>query len=263
VVLGYLLYVGLVVGSLGGFVLGLRYVSEGFDEYAVRNAIRGTPVSSFNSLALGPVAIRGIVGTDRPHLSAPIGAGDCVAYSLFVRDWSRRTDDTLVDERRSVPFYVETEDGRVLIDSDGFEFDVSDDRRYERKVESHQSVPEELRTFEDAWSLHRRQLNHDRRYEQRFLREGDEVYAYGTAVAVEDRDSGAGGVANGDSDDSAKRVRLTNGRGPFFVSDLPPERLLRDRRLGLAKSVAKGTILSTVSLGAFLGLTGLATLLFG
>lgn len=249
-VLGIVFYLLLLGGSFLGIFWGLLRIAEGFDRYAEWNALRDVPAPTLDSLAYGPVTVRGRVEPLDGTLRAPIGADDCVLYTLDVRDTSSTSSAQLFDERRSRPFAIVTDAGRVRVDP-AIELDISDARSVDESIESHEGRPPEVLAFDRANGIEERGAGHDRQYEQQYVAPGDEVVAYGRAV----RDD--------EYTDGEKPVVLEAGDGPFFLSDHSRSTLLSARRWALLRSVVVGSITATVSLAAFLWFSGIAQLFLG
>ncbi|WP_459194207.1 hypothetical protein [Halosimplex sp. J119] len=251
-VLGVVLYAGLVIGSGFGVLWGIGSLLIGFDRYREGTAIRDTPISPLDSIAVGPVAVRGEIEPVGSPETRMYDCPECVAYDLSVRDFGSGDSRTHVDRTRVIPFDIATDDGSIRVDDDAFDFLASDEREWKRERESYESPDEDLWHFERSWDIDELRTGDERVYEATYLCPGDEVYAYGTAEIDERR-----------IDDADKPLRLTDRDGTFFVSDREPDALRRERRFALAKEVAVGVVAATVSLTAFLWLTGIAQLFLG
>lgn len=249
-ILAVVLYLLLLGGSFFGILWGVVRVREGFDRYAEWNALRTVPVASLDSLAFGPVTVEGRVAPLEGTLRTPIGAEECVLYELSVSDWTSTSSETLFDERHSQPFAVVTGEGRIRVDP-GVDLDLSANRSFERKVESHEGRPPEVLAFDRANGVEARAAGHDRRYEQRYVAPGDRVVVHGRARRDERYD------------ETAKPAVLGAGAGPFFLSDRSRDEALATRRWALLRSVGVGTGAATVSLATFLWFSGIAQALLG
>lgn len=245
--LGIVLYLLVLGGSFFGVLWGLVRISEGFDRYAEWNALRDVPPPSLDSFAYGPVTVEGWIEPLEGTLSTPIGADDCVLYDVRVLDVSTTSSETLFDERRSRPFAIATDDGRIRVDH-SVDLDVSEDRTVDETVESHEGRSPEILAFDRVNGVEERGKGHDRRYEQEHVAPYDRVVAHGRAVRDEEYT------------EPSKPALLEEGTGPFFLADGSVEEVLSDRRWALARSVGLGVTVATVSLTVFLWFSGIAQL---
>lgn len=251
-VLAFVLYAGLVILSGLGVLWGLGSILMGVERYRENAAIRDTPIAKLDSVAVGPSAVQGTiepVGRPEKRL-CPCDAA--VAYELSVTDNGSTDSRTPLHHSHTVPFDIVTDEGAVRVSDDEFEYLVSESREWRCERESYETPDEDLWQFERDWNLNELRKGDERVYEARYLCPGDEVYAYGTAELDERR-----------TDSEAKPLVLTDRDGTFFVSDRDPDALLRERRFALAKEFAVGAVASSVSLAAFLWLTGIAQVFLG
>ncbi|WP_158056375.1 GIDE domain-containing protein [Halorussus halophilus] len=248
-VFGYVLYLGLIGGSLLAVAYGLFSITDGFRRWQEFNALVDVPISSLGAVSVGETAVSGSIETSAPT-TVPVGAERCVCYDLTVND---STDATAVhEERESVTFFVNDGTGRVRIDPTEFELDISEARTESFSFKSYDEVPARAEAFHDSRDLPERGLRRDRTIEYVYLRRGDEVYAYGDVRPDADHD--------GETDE--KTVVLQSGsRG--FLADRSRDELRRERRYSLVKSVVSGTLVATLGLGSVLWLTGFAQLFLG
>jgi hypothetical protein len=247
-IVGIVLWLVLLAASAVALLGGLLQIGEGFDRYAQATAIRDRPVSSLDSFALGNIGVRGTVVPDDPAISQPIGNGVCVAYDLRVFD-SALSEGSLVREQRVVPFFVETDAGRIRVTGDDIDFEMSEERSETRVLESWRDTPDDITAFEHEWGLSRPDMGDERTYEQSTVGVGDTVSVYGQAVQR----------GTGDAEDKGA---VLSGEGDlFFISDKTPSQLLSDRRYGVARAVAVGTATSTLGLVGVLFLTGAYSIL--
>ena len=264
-ILAVFFYLLLLVGSIAGVAVGLSTVARGFSRYREAVTIADTPPSTLDAVAVGPAAVTGTVtvsGAGSP-LSIPVDGRECVAYDLAVRDEGYVSTRPL-EERRATTFTLEAEHGRVEVSPaaiEAAEFDLSADRRTERTVASYERPSDRVSAFERTRDLPERGMRSDRTFELEWIEPGDELYAFGRidadAATLESGSrtptgSGSKGAVLRDGDDVTP-----------FVSDKSPERLLRERRFALGRSVCKGLGLATGSLAVFLWLSGIAPLFLG
>lgn len=249
-VFGYVIYLGLLGGSVLGVAFGLLTVKEGFGRWREFNALVDVPVSSLGAVSVGEAAVSGRIETDETPTTVPVGDERCVCYDLVVDD---STDATAVhEERGGVPFFVTDETGRVRVDPDEFELDFTDDRTESFSFKSYDEIPPRADEFHERRELPERGMRRDRTIEYEYLQPGDDVYAYGRISPDFERGGGT----------DEKAVVLEAG-GTGFLSDKSRNELRRERRYSLVKSVVAGTLVATLGLGGVLWLSGFAQLFLG
>ncbi|WEL16457.1 E3 Ubiquitin ligase family protein [Halorhabdus sp. SVX81] len=245
-------YAGLIIVSALGVLWGIGALLEGMDHYRVSAAVRTTPVAQLDSVAVGPTAVSGRVEPVSSPFSPLHVTEQCVAFDLSVEDISSGTSNTHVDRRELAPFDIVSEAGSIRVRDEEIDLLVSDSRRWEHERDSHERASEPLESFERAWEIPDIRSGDTRQYEATYLEPGDSVYAYGTAD-----------VADGLEEDDEKPLVLTDRGDVFFISDRDLDELLRERRFALAREALMGVTVSTVSLAAFLWLTGIAQVFLG
>ena len=249
-VFGYVLYLGLLAGSLIAVGVGLQSVGDGFRRWREFNALADVPVASLDAVAVGEVAVTGTVVADESPTTVPVGDERCVCYDLAVND---STDVTPVhEERESVSFSVSDGHGRVRVDPSDFELDLTDDRRESFEFKSYDEVPERATAFHESRDLPDRGMRRDRTVEYAYLRPGDEVYAYGRARPDPERDAAPD-----------EKALVLEGGEAGFLSNRSRAALRRERRFALVKSVVWGATVATVGLAGVLWLSGFAQLFLG
>ncbi|QLH83877.1 hypothetical protein [Halosimplex pelagicum] len=251
-VFGYVAYAGVVLLTGVGVLWGIGSLLVGFDRFEEARAIRTTPVASLDSVAVGPAAIRGEVEPVAGPETDIYGCEAAVAYDLTVTDFENSQSTTPVDRSRVRTFDVTTDEGSIRVEDAVFDLHVSDERSWTENRESYRTPDEELWRFEREWGLGELSAGEERTYEAEYLCPGDEVYVYGTVEVDDDREG-----------DEGKPLVLTDRDGLAFASDRDPDALLRERRFALAKDGAVGVLVGTVSLAAFLWLTGIAQVFLG
>lgn len=246
-VFAYALYLGLIGGSLLAVLFGLARVGEGFQRWRQATALHDVPIASLDAVSIGEAAIVGRLEGSERDCTVPVADQQCVCYDLDVID----STDTLPvhEERDAATLFVTTDDGRLRIDPAGFEFDLTDDRTGSLSFKSYDDPPDEAVAFAEEHDLPDQGMRRDREFRYEFLRDGDEVYAYGTVEPDPEREAGA----------DEKAVVLVAG-DDGFLSNKSTATLLRERRFTLARSVVVGVVVGTVGLAAFLWLTGIAQL---
>jgi hypothetical protein len=118
------------LGAAAGAFLFVR----GFQLLARRRLIENTPSSKIRSASLGPVELSGLaVG---PYtILAPVTGVPCFLHRTTVWEMQKSGDDKnwekVVDESWHVPFFLDDNSGRVLVNPQGAELDIHRDFRQE------------------------------------------------------------------------------------------------------------------------------------
>jgi len=129
------------------FLAGLHLFFRGFRLLKRKRWIEDTPVSKIASAAIGPVKVLGRASGPYTLLS-PLAQVDCLYYRAVA--WSgQRAESEEPRESRAVesifvPFFVEDETGRLMIDPRGVELDLP--REYDETI-SGNSMSECARRF--------------------------------------------------------------------------------------------------------------------
>ncbi|MGD0986600.1 MAG: hypothetical protein ABR874_02235 [Candidatus Sulfotelmatobacter sp.] len=117
-----------------GLCVGLYLFFNGFRVLQRRRVILDTPVSKIRSASLGTVEVTGLaVG---PYtMPAPITARDCYFYRATVWEWKRQGRSNqwvrVAGECAHLPFFVDDNTGKLLIDPRGAELDLHRDFQQE------------------------------------------------------------------------------------------------------------------------------------
>jgi hypothetical protein len=137
-----------VIGIAGGVYLFAR----GFKILQRKRLILNTPTSKIRSAALGLVEVNGLaVG---PYaLTAPVTGASCYFYRT--QAWELRKSgksnqwQQVADESLHVPFYLDDNTGRLLINPQGAELDLHRDfhQEFNSSIFFEQEMPERVRRF--------------------------------------------------------------------------------------------------------------------
>ena len=110
--------------------VGIYLFCHGFFLLQRKRLIMNTPSSKVRSAAMGLVELSGLA-TGPYTLTAPITGVPCYYYRTLVWQWKQngRTSSWVkeADESLHVPFYLEDETGRVLVNPQGAELDIHRD----------------------------------------------------------------------------------------------------------------------------------------
>jgi hypothetical protein len=121
---------GLLVWCVIGFCAGIGLFFYGFRLLQRRRLILDTPFSKIRSAPMGMVEISGLaVG---PYdLIAPVTARSCYYYRTLVWEWKQRGKNKewvrIAGECMHVPFFVDDNTGRLLVDPRGANLDIHRD----------------------------------------------------------------------------------------------------------------------------------------
>ena len=118
---------GLLIWCVLGFVAGIALFFYGFRLLQRRRLILDTPLSKIRSASMGMVEINGLaVG---PYtMTAPVSARPCYYYRTLAWEWKQSGKNKqwvrVAAECMHVPFFVDDNTGRVLIDPRGADLDL-------------------------------------------------------------------------------------------------------------------------------------------
>lgn len=141
------------VPALIGAFVGVYVFYRGFRMLQRKRTILDTPASKIRSAAMGLVEVNGLAAG--PYtLVAPITGRPCYCYRTMAWQWERRGKNSqwvkVADESLHVPFYLDDNTGRVLVDPQGAELDIHRDFHEEFAssiFSSSPEIPASLATF--------------------------------------------------------------------------------------------------------------------
>jgi len=115
-----------LLGALAGMYLFFR----GFRMLQRRRLIRDTPTSKIRSASMGLVELSGLASG--PYtMKAPITNMTCYYYRSMVWQWKQAGKNKewvkIIDENLHLPFYLDDNTGRVLVNPQGAELDIHRD----------------------------------------------------------------------------------------------------------------------------------------
>jgi hypothetical protein len=144
---------GLLIWCVVGFCAGIGVFFYGFRLLQRRRLILDTPLSKIRSASMGMVEISGLaVG---PYtMIAPVTTRPCYYYRTLAWEWKQSGKDKqwvkVAGECMHVPFYVDDNTGRLLIDPRGAELDLHRDFEQEfcdSFFTTKEPVPDSVRSF--------------------------------------------------------------------------------------------------------------------
>jgi hypothetical protein len=121
---------GFIIWLVIGLCAGLYLFIQGFRLLQRRQLILNTPVSKIRSAAMGMVELNGqAVGPFT--LVAPITARPCYCYRTFVWEWKQSGKNKqwvkVAAECMHVPFFLDDNTGKILVDPRGADLDLHRD----------------------------------------------------------------------------------------------------------------------------------------
>jgi hypothetical protein len=120
---------GLIIAAIGA-VAGVYLFYRGFRLLQRKRLILNTPASKIRSASMGLVEINGLAAGPYTML-APITAVSCYYFRTTAWQWQQRGRSSewvkVADESLHVPFFLDDNTGRVLVDPQGAEMDIHRD----------------------------------------------------------------------------------------------------------------------------------------
>lgn len=232
---------GLIVGIIM-FAFGLRSVWK-------RRLIQNTPRSKARSVAMGRVEVQGTIAPFQEITVAPFSGVQCVHFSYTLeKQFERRNKEGRMERywgsidtaRWSVPFFVQDDTGKILVDPKGSEMDTPPDHV------AFPILPGEIPDY--VVTRLKGRPEGVLRYTETILRPGDTVFVLGYAG-----DNPHVAETTADTAVADKMIQARAGH-PFFVSD-KPEKQVTDELLALSQLLlVAGPILSVICLIILIGL---------
>ena len=136
-----------------GFCAGIGLFIYGFRLLQRRRLILDTPFSKIRSAAMGMVEISGLAAGPYTMI-APITARPCYYYRTLVWEWKQRGKNRewvkVAGECMHVPFFVDDNTGRMLVDPRGADLDLHRDFQQEfcdSFFTTKEAAPDNVRSF--------------------------------------------------------------------------------------------------------------------
>ena len=123
-----------IVWCVIGFFVGIYLFFQGFRLLQRRRLILDTPVSKVRSASLGMVELNGLAAG--PYtIEAPITERDCFYYRTVAWEWKQSGKNKqwvkVAAESMHVPFFLDDNTGKVMVDPRGAELDLHRDFQQE------------------------------------------------------------------------------------------------------------------------------------
>ncbi len=144
---------GFILWCLIGICAGIYLFVQGFRLLQRRRLILDTPASKIRSASMGMVELNGLaVG---PYtMVAPITARPCYCYRTFVWEWKQSGKNKqwvkVASECMHVPFFLDDNTGKVMVDPRGADLDLHQDFQQEfcdGFFTTKQEAPPNVRSF--------------------------------------------------------------------------------------------------------------------
>ena len=121
---------GFLIWPVIGAAVGVYLFYHGFRLLQRKRLIMDTPSSKIRSASMGLVELNGLA-TGPYTMTAPITQVPCYYYRSMAWQWQQRGKNSewvkVADEGLHVPFYLDDNTGRVLVDPQGAEMDIHRD----------------------------------------------------------------------------------------------------------------------------------------
>lgn len=258
---------------------GLFAIYWGWTRYRRYTLIRDTPTANVRSMAVGRVELEGTARVAERSLEAPFTDDPCLFADWQIEEYRYDPDDkdhdwvTIASGTRAVPFFLEDDTGRVLVNADGdADFDLSGDHQRTITVGGTGSPPPAVDDFihtprddtdltgilgesvggiAEAFTDDGRigDSSNRRRYTQNILPVDETVYVFGSAQpvpveAVPDREAGA--------NEDLLAVETDDETGLFLISDRGEDRLKDHYSTMAPVAIVGGLVASAIGLYAIL-----------
>lgn len=211
---------------------GVYMIWMAFQMYKLQKLIRDTPTSKIRSMPTGIVEIKGKAESGDEQLKSPLDGKPCLFYNFEIERWDKDPDENkrewskIKTKTESCNFYLDDGTGKVVIEPDEhMKYDISMAKGSQWKTRSPEEK-EPLREFierQDDISNHyikrnSRVANRKRyRFTQKVIKEGDELYVFGSAYRLKAA-----------ADDEHADMKITSGKRDFFyISDMEEEKILQ------------------------------------
>ena len=201
--------------SFSGLIGGLWSFITGLNKLRQKRMVENTPTSKIRSLSMGRVEIQGTVDTFEEITLAPISKTNCVFYAYELQKWVEREDDdgrdtsywkTIDKLSHSVPFFVQDDTGKVLVDPKNAIVTAQTDRNHQSTVRA--QIPDHIMKrfflFKPSGKL---------RFSEQYIEPGDTIFVLGYAG-----DNPHVAEASGTAHAADTMIRHKAGM-PFYISD--------------------------------------------
>ncbi|MBI5389437.1 hypothetical protein HZB01_03595 [Candidatus Woesearchaeota archaeon] len=242
--------------SAVGFFTGLYLFYKGFTWLQQKKMIENTPTSKVRSIAMGRVEVYGAAVPDKGKvLQSPLSRKNCVYYRCIIEEYRHAGKSsrwvTLKDENDGIPFFLQDETGKVLVDPIGADIEIPKDAQYNSSFG--RDPPKEVQFFLKTQNIAFEGLfgaNKQMRFTEYYIAPQDKLYIMGTAMKNPAVKASAVGVEN---------VMIAKGKNypTYYISDRAEKDILKSLRWKVFGGIVGGAALSVVCLGIMLAYLGL------
>jgi hypothetical protein len=215
-----------LIGAFAGVYLFYR----GFRMLQRKRLIEDTPTSKIRSAAMGLVEVSGLA-TGPYTIPAPVSQLPCYFHRtvvwIYVQSGKSKRWKKVVDARFHVPFYLEDETGRVLVDPSDAELDIHRDfqQEYHKGLLQDDPIPANVEQF---LAMHGVDHDHPIKIEEYCIKPKNALFILGTLAenpGIEVRDM----PVRSDGPDAAWRKVQAGAIRPHPTPPPPDEAELRAR----------------------------------
>ena len=183
--LGLLVYVSTndpTIYAVGGAGVGVYLFYRGFRMLQRKRLIEDTPSSKIRSAAIGLVEVSGLA-TGPYTIPAPVSQLPCYFHRtmvwIYVQSGKNKRWKKVVDARFHVPFYLEDETARVLVDPSDAELDIHRDfqQEYQQGFFQDDPIPANVARF---LAMHGVDRDHPIKIEEYCIKPKNALFILGT-----------------------------------------------------------------------------------
>jgi hypothetical protein len=245
------------------FFVGLYIIYNGFNTWQRMRLIQDTPTEKVRSAAVGRTEL---TGTGKPidgPLERPFTSGDCLVATYEIEEWEEDDDDnggnweTVESGALVEPFHIDDGTGQMRVEpEEDATFEIEGNRNRIR-IGSTEEEPPEIQAFlrehtnqsVGSDGLSGLVFGEQRRYTERYIEPGEELYLFGAAESRDD-------VQGTDSD--LLVLRRDDGTDEFIIANQDEQELVSSYKWLAPAKMVGGLLLSAGMLYWFLAELGMA-----
>lgn len=234
----------ILLGALLLFTLGIVSLYGAIWAYRRAVIIRNTPTERVRSISLGRTQLEGVCRPAAQVFSQPFADGECLYAAWRIEEYTKSGDDrdwsTVARGALSDRLYLEDDTGKVLVDDPASaKVTISKENTLTETLGRNSTPAPEIAEFCRQQDVAPTASN-KRRYRQRVLTDGTDIYVLG----------GARRLDNPDEYDSMNDIIVTRDDGPypFLISDKAERELERFYRNWAIGMLITGLVVSAATL---------------
>jgi E3 Ubiquitin ligase len=246
-----------LLGPIAGACAGVYLFYRGFRMLQRKRLIENTPTSKIRSASLGLVEISGLAAG--PHtMPAPITAVPCYYARTVGWQWKQEGKNKkwvkFADENRHVPFYLDDNTGRMLIDPRGAEMDIHCDFKEEYNNSSLFSTSKEVPLTISSF-LARHGISGDRqvKIEEYCIKPKNALYVLGTLTENPGLNVGPTPVSGSPADQHTFTLKMQGAISPEVAAameSMPGVSVSKTLNFGFGDSTINTEVIRLSSSGA-------------